>query len=677
MVKQLHKRAKPEPRRNRFGAGWWLCLLLVLTSLGCRSSNFLTVRRVPRSPLEGPLQLVSYRGPQPSGRTEQLLRRFALNDIQAQKPQEVLNHLRTDILTDPSPEKIYSYAELSFIAAKKAEAGGHEGDAIDHYAGAVANAYLFLFSPGFDRSRNPYDPQFRQACDLYNGSLEGVLRMANKRGALRPGQAELITTGKQKYHVNIVMRGAWRAEEIEKLEFVSDYEIQGGLKNQYHTYGLGVPMIAVRRKLPQDQNAAAKYYPPGLSFATTAFLRVVMPAVNQSSDEVCQCVLELHDPLVSSDIAVNGRIAPLETDLTIPLGYFLDSPDFKERDTSTLGLFNPEQAEMKGLKGLFLLEPYDPKRIPVVMVHGLWSSPITWMEMFNDLRAFPEIREKYQFMFYLYPTGKPFWESSTQFREALAELQRDLNPENRNPTMNEMVLVGHSMGGLLSFMQTLESGDHFWNILSDKSFVELKGETATKEHLAKMVYFHPNPAVKRVVTLGTPFHGSDFANDYTRWAGRYLISLPKMMEQLTNKVTRDNPNFFRDTALLTTNTSIDSLSQKSPIFPVLHQAQRNPNVKYHNIIGLISQDYFVGRFAPKGDGVVAYEDARLAQVESEMTVPADHLTVHRHPKSVLELRRILLEHWEIAGIPLVSTKLPASFRLVGAQEEDLAPRFAR
>ena len=36
-----------------------------------------------------------------------------------------------------------------------------------------------------------------------------------------------------------------------------------------------------------------------------------------------------------------------------------------------------------------MLEPYDPNKMPVVMVHGLWSSPVTWMEMFNDLRSDP------------------------------------------------------------------------------------------------------------------------------------------------------------------------------------------------------------------------------------------------------------------------------------------------
>jgi hypothetical protein len=49
------------------------------------------------------------------------------------------------------------------------------------------------------------------------------------------------------------------------------------------------------------------------------------------------------------------------------------------------------------------VEPFDSSKMPVVMVHGLWSSPITWMEMYNDLRSDPEVRKNYQFWFYLYP----------------------------------------------------------------------------------------------------------------------------------------------------------------------------------------------------------------------------------------------------------------------------------
>jgi pimeloyl-ACP methyl ester carboxylesterase len=635
------------------------CLLLIFLLTGCGTTKFLTVRRVPKSPLEGPLQLVSYKGPQPSERTEQLLRRYALVDAQKRAPEEVLTTLQNELDREPTPDKVYSFAELAFIAAKRAEHRGDDSKALDYYAASVAHAYLYLFSPNFDRFRNPYDPLFRRACDLYNGSLEGALRLANKRGALQPGKAEVITTGKLQYHVNIVVRGPWRAEDIERLEFVNDYEIQGGLTNHYHTYGLGVPMIAVRRKDAQSDAPNEKYYPGGLSFATTAFLRV-MPPAQQSDTQVRQCVLELHDPLASSDIQIGGRVAPLETDLTVPLAYFLDSPEFKETDVATWGLLTPDAVQ--GVKGLYMIEPYDPRRIPVVMVHGLWSSPLTWMEMFNDLRAFPEIRDRYQFWFYLYPTGQPFWESAAQMRETLAEVRQRLDPTDQKPVLDQMVLVGHSMGGLVSRMQTIESGDDFWHILSDRPLTELQADEQSRARLARIVYFHPNPSIKRVITLGTPHQGSDFANAYTRWAGSKLISLPEMMVQLSNKVTRDNPGFFRDTLFLTCSTSIDSLSPSSPVFPVMLNAQRAPWVKYHNIVGVLSNGGFATRFSGEGDGVVSYKSAHADDAESELIVDAEHMSVHRNSKATLEVRRILIEHWEASAPALVGSGVMPRFQ---------------
>ena len=115
-----------------------------------------------------------------------------------------------------------------------------------------------------------------------------------------------------------------------------------------------------------------------------------------------------------------------------------------------------------------MLEPYQPGKIPVLMIHGLWSSPITWMEMFNDLRGDPDLRSQYQFWFYLYPTGQPFWRSATQLREDLADVRKTVDPTRHEAALDQMVLVGHSMGGLVANMQIVNSRDDFWHIVSDK-----------------------------------------------------------------------------------------------------------------------------------------------------------------------------------------------------------------
>ncbi|MEX2175760.1 MAG: alpha/beta fold hydrolase [Pirellulaceae bacterium] len=617
-----------------------LCAIWVLGS-GCAQPRYITRRDRPNNVLTAPLKLLARGGPRPTPRTKQLLRRYDLVAQLEENPQQVLAKLQTEIAAEPTPEKICSYAELAYIQGKRIEDGGDRKSALDLYGASVAHAYWYLLDPNLDRFRNPYDPQFRRACDLYNASLESALRIVNDAGRLRPGETQIIQTGSQQYHVEMKLRGPWRPEDLERLEFVSDFELGDALTNRHHTYGLGVPLIAVRRR-QEGGSPAERYYPPGLSFPVTAFLRVETPTPQQPQSGVHRCVLELYDPMYASNLEVCNRLVPLETDLTTPLAFFLADPAFQEKDISTFGLFRPGQAQ--GMKGLYMVEPYDPNRIPVVMVHGLWSSPTTWMEMFNDLRAFPEIRSRYQFWFFLYPTGQPFWTSAAQLRDTLAEVRTVLDPQLQNPRLDQLVLVGHSMGGLVSRLQTIQSGNEFWRIISDTPLEELDATPAERQNLAKCFYFHPNPSVRRVVTLGTPHQGSDFANDYTKYLGRSFIRLPEVMTELTNKLIRDNPRAFKNTDLLTMTTSIDSLAPDCPIFPVMTRADKADWTVYHNVVGVVPKKTFLGRVSVAGDGVVDLASAHLDGARSEIEVPADHLTVHQHPLAILEVRRILLEH---------------------------------
>jgi pimeloyl-ACP methyl ester carboxylesterase len=623
---------------------------------GCASTDYIAFRETPFNPLAVPLQLLSHKGPQPTPRTAQLLRRF---DLAEEDASTTLERLQSEITQNPTADKLYSYAELAYIDAKRADAKGNQQRALELYGSAAAHAYWYLFDPRYDSFRNPYDPQFRGACDVYNAALEGALRVAHRQDQLHPGGSYTIRTGEQQFEVKVVAHGNWHDEDFERLEFVSDYEIKG-LSTRHHNYGLGVPLIAVRRA-HEGEEATEQYYPPGLSFAATAFLRVSTRA-GQGRGAAHQCVLELHDPLHAKDIVVAHRLVPLETDLTTPLAFFLDNPAFEERkNIATLALLNPATAE--SIRGLFMLEPYDPNKIPVVMVHGLWSSPVTWMEMFNQLRSFPEIRNQYQFWFYLYPTGQPFWISAPQMREHLAEMRRNVDPRGSTTALDQMVLVGHSMGGLVSKLQTLESGDDFWRVLSDKQFDELEADEETRENLAKTVFFRPNPSIRRVITIATPHRGSDYANDYTRWLARKLIALPDMMISTSRRLTRENPGFFRNTELLTISTSVDSLSPDSPILPVMLRSRRSPWVKYHNIVGLVRDEGLFSSFSAGSDGIVNYDSAHLDDVASEITVEADHMNVHRHARAILEVRRILLEHQQVALAEMrrESEAIPASF----------------
>ena len=620
------------------------CLLacVLCTSLaGCWSSQWARTRRVPRNPLDQPLELLSRSGPHPTQRTMQLLRRYDMAGQWGGRPDQLLAQVQQIADIEPTADNVYAVAELAYIAGRKIEAEGDEPLALDMFGTAVANAYLYLLNDEFDAQRNPYDPQFRGACDLYNAALESTLRMIQRQGLLKPGEQHTIATARQEFDLTIQLRGPWREENIAELKFVSDYEVQG-LKNHYHTYGLGVPLIAVYQNAGTALPGEA-YYPPGMSFPVTAFLRVLPAEPTRTTDGRPHhaCVLELHDSLAASDIDIHGRLVPLETDLTTPLAFCLDNPIFKDAHLPTRGLIKPE----KSREGLYMLEVFDPDKIPVLMVHGFWSSLVTWMEMFNDLRGSREVARPLPVLVLPLPHGPTVLDTAPRKCArncggpcAAAGSARPISPLDR------MVLVGHSMGGLICKLQTLDSGDRFWRLVSDQPFSQLESSPEDREKLANLLFFHPNQSVSRVVMIATPHRGSHIANGATQWLGSRIIHLPQQLVKTKEALASSHPELFHPTSLLNINTVVDSLAPDSPILPVMLNAPRGPWIEYHNIVGLLDERPVIGKVVGPGDGVVTYESAHLEEADSEVVVSADHVTIHRSPRTILEVHRILREH---------------------------------
>jgi pimeloyl-ACP methyl ester carboxylesterase len=657
--------------RGRSALGAIVGLLAFAIAIGgCAQARYITARAAPDNPLQDQLSLASHSGPKPSQRTLQFLRTYNLADDLASDPRELLADVEAIVQKEPTPEGNYAAAEVAYIGARKLQKKSDAAGARDLYAAAVVHAHFYLMGPSSVAGQNPYDPEFRGACDIYNEALEASLRIARSAGFLHPGAHETIEMGGQQWDVEVRVRGGlWRDEDFGRVEFVSDYKATG-LNNSNHTFGLGVPLIVVRN--PAGRNDPAQpYYAPGLAFPITAFLRLLPdePSARLTAGAVAaeavmgaggssqlamgtgpiaaamntrhRAVLELYDPLTATELSVGDRKIPLETDLSTPLAYCLNDPALQQIQQPTLGLVHPDSS--KRLSGLYMLEPFQPNKIPVLMIHGVWSGPFTWMEMFNALHGSEELRSNYQFWFYTYPTGEPFWQSAADLRRTLAQLRTTLDPQRRYLALDQMVLVGHSMGGLIARLQTIESGDDFWRLVSDRKFSDVKASDGLKADLADIFFFEPNPSVRRVITIATPNHGTNVSNETTQWLSRRLIALPKDTVQGTKDLLTDNPDFFPTASLIRVSTSIDSLSPRSTVLPVMFTAPRAPWVTYHNIVGRVRQRDFLGHVVGDGDGLVPVASAHLDDAASEVIVPADHMHVQRHPLAILEVRRILLE----------------------------------
>jgi len=216
-----------------------------------------------------------------------------------------------------------------------------------------------------------------------------------------------------------------------------------------------------------------------------------------------------------------------------------------------------------------------------------------------------------------------------------------------SPSLDDMILVGHSMGGLVSQLQVIDSGEKFWNeLVSSRSFDELQGDQVALQRLRETFFFKANSGVDRVVMIGTPNHGSTTANATTRWLGQKLFTLPAFLGTDFQKLVRDNPEVLGDGRLLTTTTSVDALSADCPIFEVMNEGRRPANVKFHNIIGQVPRRSLLrGSTTPgEGDGVVSVQSARSEHADSEIVVNSEHARIHQHPSCILEVRKILTEN---------------------------------
>jgi pimeloyl-ACP methyl ester carboxylesterase len=270
--------------------------------------------------------------------------------------------------------------------------------------------------------------------------------------------------------------------------------------------------------------------------------------------------------------------------------------------------------------------------------------------LFNDLQADPGLRARYQFWFYLYPTGNPFLVTAADLRQSLRGLRRELDPEQRDAAWDQMVFVGHSMGGLVSKLLTQESGDEFWGLVSPRPLTTVKASDETRDELQRVFYFEPVPGARRVIFLGTPHRGSALSPALPGRVLTKLVRAPKKLMMTVRDVLRDNPDLWHGRSSIP--TSIDLLAPDSPVLKLLAARPAPREVKYHSVIGAVCT---VG--SEVSDGVVTYASAHVEGAESEVIVPAGHTTVHHHPRAILEVRRILHEHLrEVRGPPVRLTR---------------------
>ncbi len=568
--------------------------------------------------------------------TRQTLRQLRLDGLWPAHSDLVLRALDLLAADSGSPEQLAAFAELALLRARHLE--GRDPNAAGGWSlVAAARTYGALYGPE-NACKSRSEPLCGRLAELYRRAASGVLTPLLP--ALDGRRERRYPVLDQACHLRIDRRAGRRdPDAFDRLLPAAALPAEG--LRQYHLRpGVGVPLVGIRED--RGRSPEEGYYPPGgLASPLTAVLRFADRGDGIAARS-CSAVLSLHDPRRASTVLLGGEAVPLAADFTAPIYAHHLASGFLGR-LGRIGFLATEKALPH--EGLLLLEDYDPGKIPVVMIHGLRSSPHTWAELTNDLRGDPHIRAHFQVWHYFYPTGLPFLYAAHLLREELAAVRRALDPNGTDAASRSMVLIAHSMGGLLARALVSDSGTAIWEAAVTVPPEELAGRPMDVETLRRCYVFEPLPYVDRVIFIATPHRGVRLADALAGRLAAALVRRPRQLRSSFQRVAAGNGVVLRPAMrrLLTRGgpTSVDSLSPRYPPIRRLADLPIAPGVATHSILGDLGLARGGGRRG--SDGRVPRTSAHLAGAISELVLPARH-NVHSHPLAIAEVQRILRQH---------------------------------
>jgi triacylglycerol esterase/lipase EstA (alpha/beta hydrolase family) len=380
------------------------------------------------------------------------------------------------------------------------------------------------------------------------------------------------------------------------------YHIIRGSRMPDGSNAVGVPML-----LEYDTSRAALYPREGLLTSATAVYRRVNG--------------EPHLSLISAKttIDLNGSTFALAHDDAAPItemtrrGRHVAQAGFS-------GMIDPAKMPVKA--GIFLTEPYDPNKIPVLMVHGLQSTPFAFANLINAIRRDPTLNEHFQVWTFLYGTGTPVVVNALHLRQELDKTIRELDSGDHDFATRHIVVLGHSMGGIMAHTLVSSSRERLWDALFTVPPNRLRGDKAMIGQWDEALHFKRNPRVVRAIFAATPHRGSSLAETWIGHIGQSLIHLPSGMQTSIVTVVSTNRDLATASAkAFDTGMNFSAVHTLSPKDPALHAiADLRIEMPFHSIIG----QHNAGAIETSSDGVVPYASSHLDGAASELVVHSGH-----------------------------------------------------
>lgn len=417
-----------------------------------------------------------------------------------------------------------------------------------------------------------------------------------------------------------------KLEALEVLFPASEVNTKSLVRHNV-TEGIGVPVVGWKQTSALGQKRPSYYLPSGLPYNVTVTL---------SFDEK-QPVWNFTKRWLYDDIKVGGVTHPLAADWTAANAFYWQMCQLD--DLTIQNVLMPERYMEE--TGLYFLQPYDPNKIPIVMIHGLKSSPDAFKYIINDLAPEPWFRKNYQIWLFNYPTGTPWLYNSMKFREMMGSALHYARSKGGGAKLNEMVIVSHSMGGLIARSSVTDPKNKIYDAHFEALFENLKVKPKTRELIQKTMFYKPLTEPKRVVFMAVPHRGSPVANLRPSLILANLIRLPKLLTvEMVDAALHSGSGDPKETKKVGIPTSITSLSPKSRSIVGLNKLPLPSTITFHSIIGDRGKP---GDLLKSSDGIVPYWSSHITPVASEKIVPYHH-GVTDCPETAEELKRILKLH---------------------------------
>ncbi|WP_369934107.1 esterase/lipase family protein [Xanthomonas tesorieronis] len=514
-------------------------------------------------------------------------------------------------------------------------------------------AYAYLFYTERPASARAFEDRQTQVRDYYNYAVQHVVGALFERWRARSASGELRDD-------DTLAAAGWQVRaELDSFRLPGGVARPNamvpaaslrfdGLRSTYRRDGFGAELVAevspaqvgdptaIMAAAQSGRTADTASYSE-LSYApTTVLLRFDGDSLAQVLD-TRSVVIAPYDPYRDNEVVVHGQRLPLAANFTAAYGLWLARSGFAKQSLRSMlgrahGIEQPH---------LYLMQPYDPNRRIVLMLHGLGSSPEAWVNVANEIMGDEQLRRHYQIWQVYYPTNMPIAWNRAQIATLLQQTLHDFDPQGQAPASRHMVLIGHSMGGVIARLLVSDSGDRIWNdLLAGR---DLSGERGARirERLQPLLRFAPLPQVDRAIFIAAPHRGTPIAEGSIGRLVGGLIRLPVALLQRFTEVMQDMGG--QDGAPRRLPNGIDNLRDTDPFVRAAAALPISPAVRYNSIIARRNPAMAL---ADANDGLVPYRSAHLDGAESELVITSGH-SVQETPQAILEIRRIL--HAQIAA----------------------------